>query len=158
MVFQTDDRVSLWLEVISRNFFCYSQGPQFSIWQEFSYDAVSMAPKQLSETWQCYSRNHFSWSGFSHSFPEVFFFFFFLTYQRHYLYFKEFIDKITYGCKTCLILVLKYHFEDYHKLQILIIIISMVASEKKKLISKIQPPSLPGVPRPHYRDHMWWGR
>ena len=87
-----------------------------------------------------------------------FFFFFFLTYQRHYLSFKEFIDKITYGCKTCLILVLKYHFEDYHKFQILIIIISMVASEKKKLISKIQPPSLPGVPRPHYRDHMWWGR
>ena len=87
-------------------------------------------------------------------FLRFFFFFFFLNYKRHYLSFKEFIDKITYGCKTCLILVLKYHFEDYHKLQILIIIISMVASEKKKLISKIQPPSLPGVPRPHYRDHM----
>lgn len=58
-------------------------------------------------------------------------FFFFLTYQRYYLSFNEFIDKITYGCKTCLILLLKYHFEDYHKLQILIITISMVASEKK---------------------------
>lgn len=58
-------------------------------------------------------------------------FFFFLTYQRYYLSFKGFIDKTTYGCKTCLILLLKYHFEDNHKLQILIVMISMVASEKK---------------------------
>lgn len=65
------------------------------------------------------------------SVTHVLSFFFFLTYQRHYLSFKEFIDKITYGCKTCLILLLKYHFEDYHKLQILIIMISMVTSEKK---------------------------
>lgn len=119
------------MEVISRNFFIILKVPSLANYTNFS---VALSPWHQNS---CLKHDGFTQdTSFLGLASVTYLLSFFLTYQRWGVCCNEFIGKITWESKTCLISLLKYHIDYYYKLWTFIITIIMLASKRKKKENK----------------------